>query len=65
MSFGLWEILVWNRKTLSKVPEFQIQNPNTRSIMENTKYLLSTPQAQETMRDAETNMSKLRINFQA
>lgn len=65
MSFGLWEILVWNQKTLSKVPEFQIQNPNTRSIMENTKYLLSNPQAQETTRDAETNMSKLRINFQA
>lgn len=65
MSFGLWEILVWNQKTLSKVPEFQIQNPNTRSIMENTKYLLSNPQAQETTQDAETNMSKLRINFQA
>lgn len=63
MSFGLWEIAVWNQKTLSKVPEFQIQNSNIRSIMENTKYLLSTFQAQETTLDAVTNMSKLRINF--
>lgn len=63
MSFGLWEIAVWNQKTLSKVPEFQIQNPNIRSIMESTKYLLSTFQAQETTLDAVTNMSKLRINF--